>query len=327
MYRKLRAALFGLAKPTAVRIGLRRKVMGSAMLITEESRRLNMDIIQFQNKLKEIQTLALNNGKKVSEELVRRFFQEDGLEEEKLKKVFDYLEIQGIQVEGSGSEKRRTAGQLSGDFSSGERDRGTRKTSDQVSDRASFTGYEGEDKEGQKERQQNRVPLSPEEEEYLKEYMEAFQDGEEDRDVLLKLFLQGQEALESALVKSYQREILEAARDYNREEIFFGDLLQEGNMGFLTALEAAEALEARELDKWLQTQIREAMETFIEAQSQQKKEDDILVERVRNLEARVKELTEDEDVKYSVEELAAFLDMDIEEMEGVLRLAGEAPEN
>ena len=45
-----------------------------------------MDIIQFQNKLKEIQTLALNNGKKVSEELVRRFFQEDGLEEEKLKK-------------------------------------------------------------------------------------------------------------------------------------------------------------------------------------------------------------------------------------------------
>lgn len=69
------------------------------------------------------------------------------------------------------------------------------------------------------------------------------------------------------------------------------------------------------------------METFIEAQSQQKKEDDILVERVRNLEARVKELTEDEDVKYSVEELAAFLDMDIEEMEGVLRLAGEAPEN
>ena len=257
----------------------------------------------------------------MSEELVRRFFQEDGLEEEKLKKVFDYLEIQGIQVEGSGSEKRRAAGQLSGDFSSGERDRGTRKTSDQVSDSAFFTGYEGEDKEGQKERQQNRVPLS------LKEYMEAFQDGEEDRDVLLKLFLQGEEALESALVKSYQREILEAARDYNREEIFFGDLLQEGNMGFLTALEAAEALEARELDKWLQTQIREAMETFIEAQSQQKKEDDILVERVRNLEARVKELTEDEDVKYSVEELAAFLDMDIEEMEGVLRLAGEAPEN
>ena len=44
---------------------------------------------------------------------------------------------------------------------------------------------------------------------------------------------------------------------------------------------------------------------------------------MRNLEAKVKELTEDEDVKYSVEELAAFLDMDVEEMESVLRLTGD----
>ena len=29
------------------------------------------------------------------------------------------------------------------------------------------------------------------------------------------------------------------------------------------------------------------------------------------------------DVKYSVEELAAFLDMDLEEMESVLRLTGD----
>ena len=62
---------------------------------------------------------------------------------------------------------------------------------------------------------------------------------------------------------------------------------------------------------------------FLEEQNQQKKEDDILVEKVRNLEARVKELTEDEDVKYSVEELAVFLDMDVEEMESVLRLTGD----
>ncbi len=290
-----------------------------------------MDIIQFQNKLKEIQALALNNGKKVQAELVRQFFQEDGLEEEKLKKVFDYLEIQGIQVEGKGREKTCTAGQLSGESFSGEGDRENRKTSDQISEDGSFSGASREVREknrkGQEDRQQNRVPLSPEEEEYLREYMEAFQDGTEDRDVLLELFLQGQGALESALIKSYQREILEAARDYNREEVFFGDLLQEGNMGFLAALETAEALEARELDKWLRAQIRKTMEVFIEAQSQQKKEDRILVEKVRNLETRVKELTEDEDVKYSVEELAAFLDMDIEEIEGILRLAGESPES
>ena len=71
------------------------------------------------------------------------------------------------------------------------------------------------------------------------------------------------------------------------------------------------------------SEIRSAIHLFMEEQSQQKKEDDILVEKVRNLEAKVKELTEDEDVKYSVEELAAFLDMDVEEMESVLRLTGD----
>ena len=33
-----------------------------------------MDIIEFQNKLKDIQTLALNNGKQVRAELVEKFF-------------------------------------------------------------------------------------------------------------------------------------------------------------------------------------------------------------------------------------------------------------
>ena len=47
------------------------------------------------------------------------------------------------------------------------------------------------------------------------------------------------------------------------------------------------------------------------------------MEKVRNLETRVKELTEDENVKYSVEELAAFLDMDPEEMEAVIKLTGD----
>ena len=76
-------------------------------------------------------------------------------------------------------------------------------------------------------------------------------------------------------------------------------------------------------DEWIVREIESTMKLFIEEQAQQKKEDNILVEKVRDLEKKVKELTEDEDVKYSVEELAAFLDMDLEEMESVLRLTGD----
>ena len=55
-----------------------------------------MDIIEFQNKLKDIQTLALNNGKQVRAELVEKFFGDEGMDQDKLQKVYDYLEVQGL---------------------------------------------------------------------------------------------------------------------------------------------------------------------------------------------------------------------------------------
>ena len=66
-----------------------------------------MDIIEFQNKLKDIQTLALNNGKQVRAELVEKFFGEEGMDREKLQKVYDYLEVQGIHVTGRKEEESR----------------------------------------------------------------------------------------------------------------------------------------------------------------------------------------------------------------------------
>ena len=92
-------------------------------------------------------------------------------------------------------------------------------------------------------------------------------------------------------------------------------------MGLLAALENLSG--QKNPDEWLIKEIESTMKLFIEEQTQQKKEDNILVEKVRDLEKKVKELTEDEDVKYSVEELATFLDMDVEEMESVLRLTGD----
>ena len=70
-------------------------------------------------------------------------------------------------------------------------------------------------------------------------------------------------------------------------------------------------------------EIRNAMLLMVEEQTDQKQRDDILVEKVRDLETKIKELLEDDDVKYSVDELAAFLDMDVEEIQAVLRLTGE----
>ena len=73
----------------------------------------------------------------------------------------------------------------------------------------------------------------------------------------------------------------------------------------------------------LMEKVRRLVEEFLEDQTRQKREDNFLVEKVQNLEERVKALTDDDNVKYSVEELSAFLDMEPEEMEAILRLTGD----
>lgn len=245
-----------------------------------------MDIIEFQNKLKEVQTLALNNGKKVKAALVEKFFEGDDITQDKLQKVYDFLEIQGIHVEGA--EKSPEA-----------------SIQEEVMQEAAA-----------------EIPLTSEEKEFLEEYLLGFETEEELlKEELLRAFLAGNQECTEKLIRAYQDEIVKVAKKLNREDIFFGDLLQEGNMGLLTALERLS--EQENPDEWIVRKIESTMKLFIEEQAQQKKEDNILVEKVRDLEKKVKELTEDEDVKYSVEELAAFLDMDLEEMESVLRLTGD----
>ena len=242
-----------------------------------------MDINQFQEKLKDIQTLAMQNGKKVHTELVEQFFDEPGMDKDKLQKVYDFLEVQGIYVEGYSKSRS---------------------------------------KEAEADVPAEILALTPEEEAFLEEYLEGFVlPDQAEKEAVLKALKAGGDYEAEELLRCLQEDLIQAAKELNCREIFFGDLLQEGNMGLLMAVKSAE--EQENLAKWLLEEARSTMRLFIEDQTQQKKEDNILVEKVRNLETRVKELTEDENVKYSVEELAAFLDMDPEEMEAVIKLTGD----
>ena len=180
--------------------------------------------------------------------------------------------------------------------------------------------------EFQNKQKQERVPLTAEEEEYLKEYLKAFgfEENLRDRQELLLACKRNEEGARESLVKACQRELADVARDLNCREVLFADLLSEANTALLMALEELkDVTEEEAAEEWLMHKVRSLVEEFLEEQTRQKREDNFLVEKVQNLEERVKALTEDENVKYSVEELAAFLDMEPEEMEAILRLTGD----
>lgn len=276
-----------------------------------------MEIKEFQEKLSETLGLAVKNGKKIHADTVEGIFGGNGLSEGQMQKVYEYLAIQGIQVDGKATGSR--TGSKAGDGSTLDREE---RSGINVRAENGSTDSIAENSEADSK---SEKALTPEEAEYLEEYENTLKNippekpGE--REVLFQKALKKDEAAKKRLAELYMAEVVNTARELRHEEIFIGDMIAEGNIGLLTAMETLH--EAEDFHAFLCGEIRNAILFMVEQQTDQKQSDNILVEKVRDLETKIKELLEDDDAKYSVEELAAFLDMEVDEIQAVLRLTGE----
>lgn len=242
-----------------------------------------MDVQEFQNKLKEIQKVAKDQGDSLTAAQIRDTFGGSDLNKDQLMGVLRYLSTRGISIEGVAA------------------------------------GEPAEAKEKKK------VPLTPEEETYLKEYTEALPEAgdEEVRDAMFQRLSEGDPDAVQALAAWYLRVAADMAVEMNSEDIFLGDLIQEANVSLMQALGGA-GEELRD-EAWLLEELRKGIQAVLDEQSQQKFADDSLVAKVEKLENAVRDLSDDEDGKceFSVAELAVILDMDVEEIRNTLRLTGD----
>ena len=255
-----------------------------------------MDIKIFQQKLNDICTLAEQNNKSLTQQQIRDHFDESDLDTAQLLKILQYLRLKGITIEGaetpasSSSEEAESAG-----------------------------ASEPEELPG------TRATLTSEEQAYLTDYMESFSPeglDESDLSTLFKALSEGDAKAEGALTQFYMAVSAQMAAELNCEEIFLADLIQEANLALMAALR--EETGQPKDDKWLRGRIRSGILHAIEDQTQQKFQDDYLVSKVENLESAVKELTDDDDsTKFSIDELAVILDMNVDEIRDVLRLTGD----
>lgn len=253
-----------------------------------------MDVSQFQEKLSGICALAAENDKTLTTAQVREYFDGMDLDKGQLLKVLQYLKVQGIGIEGIDS--------LGGGTVSVQNNDNTPET--------------------------EAVPLTPEEEAYLREYKSGMGGGSAKGgrtvEELFHDLSRGEQSAREVLARLYLPVAADLAVQMNCRELHLSDLIQEANVSLLTALGQDEPVEKD--DAWLRGEICGGIRRAIEEQGQRKFEDDCLVAKVQNLEAAVKELTEDDEegeTKLSVEELAIILEMDEEEIRGVLRLTGD----
>ena len=242
-----------------------------------------MDVQEFQNKLKEIQEVAKDQGDSLTAAQIRETFGGSDLNRDQLMGVLRYLSTRGISIEGVAA------------------------------------GEPAEAKEKKK------VPLTPEEEAYLKEYTEALPEAgdKEARAAMFQRLSEGDPDAVQTLAAWYLRVAADMAVEMNSEDIFLGDLIQEANVSLMQALGGA-GEELRD-ETWLLGELRKGIQAVLDEQSQQKFADDSLVAKVEKLENAVRDLSDDEDGKceFSVAELAVILDMDVEEIRNTLRLTGD----
>lgn len=142
--------------------------------------------------------------------------------------------------------------------------------------------------------------FSSEEEQYLAVYEKELQ------------VMKGDEPFAALLPR-----IVEMAKEMHRPEVFIGDLIQEGNMGMMLAASQTEEEETMLL------MARESMQALLESQTEMKLQDRKMVEKVNNLDEQIKKLTEEMGRKISVDELVELMGVSEEEIEDILRLAGE----
>ena len=133
--------------------------------------------------------------------------------------------------------------------------------------------------------------------------------------------LQTQAAADQGGLAPYLERVLEIAREIHDGSVFLGDLVQEGNVSLMLAMQESEE-EAQILDA-----VREGIEAFQEEQRDVHVRDRKMVEKVDELDGQIKKLKEEMGRKITLEELALYTDRSEAEIRSVLKLAGEEVED
>ncbi len=143
----------------------------------------------------------------------------------------------------------------------------------------------------------------------------------------------GDDAARIRLAELYLPAVCEMAREYEEKElgkdIDVEDLIQEGNLGLLLSLDSfldpANVFESRAAcQAHVLNGISSAMEDAVKKSGDIRHMGEQLAGRVNHLNEAVKNLEEELEHKVTAEELSAYLDMPLEEIRDILRIAGDA---
>ena len=169
--------------------------------------------------------------------------------------------------------------------------------------------------------------LSKEDKDYLAEYLEALEelpvlsDGE--KRAYAMSAMAGDSVGKLNIINLFLPQVVDIAKLYSGQGVLLEDLIGEGNVALTTGVEMLGCLESPdEVEGMLGKMIMDAMEDYITENTEAKKADLQVVEKVNQISDQAKELAEALQRKITVEELAAETGIDEEEIREAIKFSG-----
>lgn len=270
------------------------------VLIMEKDKNRNPE--EFRKKLQQLLQTADNLGGHIAKSDVMKFFEGDGLSDDQMDLVYDFLLSKKIIVEGFEGKPSAAGADGSADESGREdangEDDGYLWTEE---DQAWLDDYSAE---------LERIP--PE------------KDGEWDR--LTEELRNGSADAKRRIAELLLPEVVETARQMYEPGVHLADMIQEGSLNlvlYIDALDPTELSGRDEVRRKLMTEVREGILALLEEQRDVHTRDERMVERVEDLKRSITALKEQLGRKVYVDELAEYMNISEDEVEDILRLAGE----
>lgn len=251
--------------------------------------------IIFREMLSELKAYADTKNNVLSKEEIKEFFKNAHLTDEQYEFIYEYLGSQKIAVEG-------------------------------------YQKAASEAEEATVKGDQAETPLqdSQEEDTFLNMYLEdlaASEIPELTEEEELALFNQaagGDAMAKSRLIEQNLKRVYELVMKYNNTQLPKSDLIQEGNIGLILVMDALEQQKTlSDYQEYMKKEILQVLDDAEQEQKDFKHDDQQIVEQVNYLNEAIKNLEVDLERKVSLEELSAYIEMPAEEIEGILKMAGD----
>ena len=265
---------------------------------------------KFRQVLQEVRSEAEKNGRIISRDAVQKHFEDSGLNEEQIDLVCTYLMGYGIQVT-----KRDAVQEI-------------QAAEETEANNAARTDRDVPDEDGEKTGEETGEKIGEDGHSFLEDYVDEInripQPDPEKEFALFAAASAGNRKAKQRLAAAYLSAVCDMASEYEGKGLETGDLVQEANVGLMLALDKVEMKESlAAFQACLMNEVSAYLQQAVDQSSENRKKDQALADRVSHLSEAAAQLKEETGGSITPEELAEYLNVSVDEIRDIMRLAGD----